>query len=98
MAKLEPLEQRQLAHRLAARAGRARRLRVLAFASDRRPRPAAALLTGRPAPHPAAALLHPPFADQRLAEAVAVLREVVAKPPLHAGRALVRGDAPAQGR
>src|SRR2546425_10335157 len=58
--QVEPLEQRQLAHRLADRARRARRLRGLALALDRLPRPPAARLTRRPAPHPPAPLPHPP--------------------------------------
>ena len=88
--QVEPLEQRQLAQRLADRARRARRLRGLAFTLDRLPRPAAAFPARRPAPRPATALLYPPLPNQRLGEPVAMLREVVAEPSLHARRALIR--------
>src|SRR3989442_4216189 len=54
--QVEPLEQRQLAHRLADRARRARRPPVLAFAFGRLPPPPPALPARRSAPHPAAAL------------------------------------------
>src|SRR5206468_695673 len=76
-------------HRLAHRARRAGRLRVLALPLDGLPRPAPAIRTAAPAPDPAALLLLPALADQRLREAIVVLGKVVAEPALHAGRALV---------
>src|SRR5256885_687120 len=79
----------------------ARRLRVLALALDGLPRPAPSIRPGAAAPGPAALLLLPALADQRLREAVVVLGKVVAEATLHAGRALIgsveldvrRGDA-----
>src|SRR5438128_11620361 len=99
--QVHALEQRQVAHRLARRARRARRLRVLALTLDGLPRPAPAILPRPAAPNPAALLLLPALADQRLREAIAVLGKVVAESAFDAGGALVgsveldvrRGDA-----
>ena len=99
--QVHALQQRQVAHRLSHRARRARRLRVLALPLDGLPRPAPAIRTAAPAPDPAAPLLLPALADQRLREAIVVLGKVVTEPALHARRALVgsveldvrRGDA-----
>src|SRR5439155_14306540 len=66
--QVHALEQRQVAHRLARRARRARRLRVLALTLDGLPRPAPAILPRPAAPNPAALLLLPALADQRLRE------------------------------
>src|SRR5438034_6582892 len=61
---VQPLEQRQLAQRLADGAWRAGRLGALALALDRLPRAAPALLAGGSAPHPAAGRPHPTLADR----------------------------------
>src|SRR5438552_9132516 len=82
------LQQRQIAHRLSHRARRARRLRVLALPLDGLPWPAPAIRTAAAAPDPAALLLLPAFADQRLREAIVVLGKVVPEPEI--GRASCR--------
>src|SRR5204862_32719 len=89
--QVQPLEQRQVAHGLADRARRSRRLRVLAFSFDRLPRTAAALRARRAPPDPMTALLDPAAADQGPREAVVMLREVVAESALHARGALIGG-------
>src|ERR1041385_336954 len=88
--QVEPLEQRQLADFLSGRARRGAGLGSLALPLNRPPRTAASLSSGAALPDPATSLLGPAFSDQRLGEPIAMLREVVAEPAFHAGRALVR--------
>src|SRR6185437_3863131 len=61
----------------------------LAFTLDGLPRPTPSRLARPPAPDPAALLLLPAPADQRLGEAIVVLGKVISEAALHAGGALV---------
>ena len=77
---------RRLAHAALRRAGLLRAAHLL----DGEPRPLAVpRRLARPAPR--AAFLHPALPDQRDGQPVAVLREVGAEAPLHAGAPLVGG-------
>src|SRR4029077_11748756 len=87
--QVHALEQRQIAHRLAHGPRRARGLRPLTFAFDGLPGTAAAVGPRPPPPDPVASVFHPAFANQRLGQAVVVLREIVAEPTLDARRALI---------
>src|SRR6478736_365308 len=71
-------------------AHRGLRLPLLATLFNGVPRPFA-VPRRLPGPDPLGAVVLPPLPDQRMGEAVAVLGEVVAEAPLHAGGALVRG-------
>src|SRR3989441_11106853 len=62
--QVEPLEQRQLAHRLADRARRGRRLRVLAFPLHPLPPPPPGAPARSPPPHPTGAPPPPPLSGQ----------------------------------